>query len=56
MADKMLSELYRRIFKEKEIAETPGIDDRARQVAIEKNKLLAELIDYRTDMLRHGLD
>jgi hypothetical protein len=56
MADRMLTELYRRVFEEKKTAELPGIEDRARQVAIEKNKLLADLIDYRTDMLRHGLD
>jgi hypothetical protein len=58
MQDAMLGELYKRVFEEKQKAEAlNGGDndefaDRRRQVAIEKNKLLSELIAIRTDQIR----
>ena len=55
MADAMLTELYKRVFETKrdaEITETGDTGDRRRQVALAKNKLLAELIDIRTDQIR----
>ena len=58
MADEMLSELYKRVFETKAEAEAitsrdgDEIADRRRQVALAKNKLLAELIDIRTEQLR----
>jgi len=55
MADAMLTELYKRVFETKLEAEMHGqgeADDRKRQVALAKNKLLSELIDIRTDQIR----
>ena len=60
MQDPMLGELYRRVFEEKQKAEalnSGGNDenrDRLRQVAIEKNKMLSELIAVRTEQIRNG--
>jgi len=60
MHDAMLGELYRRVFEEKQKAEAfndgenDELSDRRRQVAIEKNKLLSELISFRTDQIRNG--
>ena len=57
MADKMLSELYKRCFetkKEAELLSTKDNSDRLRQVAIAKNQLLSELIDLRTEQLKRG--
>lgn len=55
----MLTELYKRVFEEKAKAERYGLEegensDRLRQVAIEKNSLLSELISIRTEQLRGG--
>ena len=58
MADAMLTELYKRVFETKQEAEAlsvEGSDDRLRGVALAKNKLLAELIDIRTDQLIRGV-
>lgn len=60
MADAMLPELYRLVFITKSQAEAPTdgsnqeSSDRRRQVAIEKNKMLSELIDIRTEQIRQG--
>ena len=57
MSDRMLTELYRRVFETKAEAESlnkTGSDDRMRQVAIAKNKLLSELIDFRTEQIKEG--
>ena len=57
MQDKMLTELYKRVFEEKskvEFVPSGETGDRQRQVAIAKNKLLSELIDIRTEQLRKG--
>lgn len=60
MSDAMLTELYKRAFETKRQAEhLNGSDgdemaDRRRQVAIEKNNLLSELIHIRTEQIRHG--
>ncbi len=58
-SDAMLTELYKRVFEEKAKAERYGLEkgensDRLRQVAIEKNSLLSELISIRTEQLRGG--
>jgi len=55
MTDPMLTELYRRVFDEKREAErivTGEPDDRRRGVAIAKNQLLSELIDFQTELIR----
>ena len=55
MTDPMLTELYRRVFDEKREAERivdGEPDDRRRGIAISKNKLLAELIDFQTELIR----
>ena len=61
MADAMLTELYKRVFEEKKKCEAsqgngvdPDLFDRRRQVALEKNKLLSELIDIRTEQLKQS--
>ncbi len=60
MSDEMLTELYKRVFQTKAEAErlnASGNDenkDRLRQVAIEKNRLLSELIDIRTNQIKRG--
>jgi hypothetical protein len=56
MGDAMLSELYERAFQTKKDAEVAtGVnDDRQRQVALVKNKLLAELINIRIEQIRRG--
>ena len=65
MSDAMLSELYARVFREKSTVERLALcideerdefNDRQRQVSIEKNKLLSELIDIRTKQIRQGTD
>ena len=57
MKDKMLTELYMRVFKEKaEVERLTRSDgennDRLRQVTIAKNELLSELIGIRTQQIR----
>jgi hypothetical protein len=60
MGDEMLTELYRLAFQTKAEAERLSVnggtatDDRMRQVAIAQNKMLAQLIDFRTAMLWRG--
>ena len=57
MSDAMLTELYKRVFetkREAEVMDDGDVADRRRMVAIAKNKLLAELIDFRTDLLISG--
>ena len=59
MKDKMLTELYKRVFETKQEAEMLSREngehaDRMRQVALAKNTLLSELIDIRTDQLRQA--
>jgi len=58
-SDAMLTELYKRVFEEKARCDalttaTGETADRLRQVAIAKNKLLAELIDVRTGQIIAG--
>ena len=60
-SDEMLTILYEKCFSEKRLAESLSSsqgenNDRLRQVAIEKNKLLSELIDIRTRQIREGKD
>jgi hypothetical protein len=59
MADKMLTELYKRAFQVKAEAEycngeSGDGNDRRRQVALAKSDLLGELIDIRTNQLIQG--
>ena len=60
MTDAMLTELYKRVFETKAEVErlnTRNDDensDRLRQVAIEKNNLLSELISIRTEQIKKG--
>ena len=62
--DPMLSVLYDKAFQLKREVEAlngpasgPGdIHDRLRQVAIEKGKLLNDLIGIRTDQIRNGAE
>ena len=63
MSDAMLTELYKRAFETKAQAGAiphagNGVDDdlfdRRRQVALEKNQLLSELINIRTEQIRNG--
>ena len=60
MHDAMLGELYKRVFEEKQKAEALNkcsndeYADRHRQAAIEKNKMLSELISIRTEQIRNG--
>ena len=61
-SDEMLSVLYEKVYQTKQQVEALGRstnnenDDRRRQVAIEKNALLVELIGIRTDQIRRGSD
>jgi len=58
MSDPMLNVLYDRAFQAKQQAEICSegeFHDRERQVNIALNKLLAELIDIRTEQIRKGL-
>jgi hypothetical protein len=57
--DKMLTELYRRVFQtvsdvERLNSESGETNDRLRQVAIAKNAMLNELIGIRTQQIRDG--
>lgn len=56
MSDLMLSELYKRAYQQKTILEamdrSDEPNDRQRQVALALSRLLSELIDYRTDLIR----
>jgi len=60
MNDAMLTELYKRVFETKKEAELLSSrsddpnNDRLRQVAIEKNSLLSELIGIRTEQIMNG--
>ena len=60
MSDAMLTELYKRAFETKQEAERINSNcndvnsDRLRQVAIEKNNLLSELIDIRTEQIKNN--
>jgi hypothetical protein len=57
MSDKMLDILYKKVFEKKAKAEALScvqgeVADRQRGIAIEKNQLLCELIDIRTEQLK----
>lgn len=60
MSDKMLTELYKRVFETNRLVETlthgkkDENSDRQRGIAIAKNELLCELINIRTDQIRSG--
>ena len=60
MKDAMLTELYKRVFETKNKAEAlrrkseDENSDRLRQVEFEKNNLLSELIDIRTEQIKRG--
>ncbi len=61
MQDRMLAELYRRVFEEKRVAEAMNCEsgeaaNNRLMIALAKNKLLSELIDIRTEQIRGGIE